>query len=85
MKNIPTTVSNYIAQLREWYLLRTMSKNNHYFQEDALLWVYFSSEDVPDDDDMYDEDVDSCARWIPSICSDFETGEDEDEDDRFLC
>jgi hypothetical protein len=37
MKNIPTTVSNYIAQLREWYLLRTMSKNNHYFQEDALL------------------------------------------------
>ena len=37
MKNIPTTVSNYIAQLREWYILRTMSKNNHYFQEDALL------------------------------------------------
>jgi len=21
-----------------------------------LLWVYFSSEDVPDDDDMHDED-----------------------------
>ena len=45
-----------------------------------LLWVYFSSEDVPGDDDMYDEDGDSDSDEN-IIFLDYDSDEDEVDTD----
>ena len=45
-----------------------------------LLWVYFSSEDVPGDDDMYDEDGDNDSDEN-IIFLDYDSDEDEDDTD----